>query len=108
MGRARTIQSWPVTTSGIPTAPRCRRSNSWNCSSANCRVFNEEELRAIWSVPPILGQKLLQELAEKGFWLEQMAEMQRIIDAENSDLFDVLAHARIQYPLTRRQAARTK
>ena len=35
---------------------------------------------------------LLQGLAEKGFGHEQLAEMQRIIDAEKSDLFDVLAY----------------
>ena len=34
--------------------------------------------------------KLLAGLAEKGFGAEQMGEMQRIIDAEKSDLFDVL------------------
>jgi type I restriction enzyme R subunit len=52
---------------------------------------NEDELRAIWSVPDT-RKKLLQGLAEKGFGHEQLAEMQRIIDAEDSDLFDVLAH----------------
>jgi type I restriction enzyme R subunit len=31
-------------------------------------------------------------LAEKGFGAEQLEEMQAIIDAEKSDLFDVLAH----------------
>lgn len=43
-------------------------------------------------------------LAEKGFGAEQMAEMQRIIDAENSDLFDVLAYVAYALPtLTREQ-----
>jgi type I restriction enzyme R subunit len=66
---------------------------------------NEAELRAIWSAPDTRA-KLLQGLAEKGFGVEQMAEMQRIIDAEKSDLFDVLAH--IAYalpPLTREERA---
>jgi type I restriction enzyme, R subunit len=35
---------------------------------------------------------LLEGLAEKGFGKDQLAEMQKIIDAEKSDLFDVLAH----------------
>ncbi len=52
---------------------------------------SESELRAIWSVPST-RQKLLDGLNEKGFGAEQLAEMQRIISAENSDLFDVLAH----------------
>jgi type I restriction enzyme R subunit len=52
---------------------------------------NEDELRAIWSLPET-RKKLLQGLAEKGFGAEQIAEMQRIIDAEKSDIFDVLAY----------------
>lgn len=70
---------------------------------------NEAELRALWSLPDTRA-KLLQGLAEKGFGQEQMAEMQRIIDAENSDLFDVLAHvAYALAPLTREErAARAK
>ena len=41
-------------------------------------------------------------LAEKGFGRNQLAEMQKIIDAEASDLFDVLAHvAYAVAPVTR-------
>ena len=66
---------------------------------------DEAELRAIWSVPDTRS-KLLAGLAEKGFGPEQMAEMQRIIDAERSDLFDVLAYiAYALAPLTREQRA---
>jgi type I restriction enzyme R subunit len=54
-------------------------------------VKDEAELRALWSSPDT-RRKLLQSLEEKGFGLVQLAEMQKIIDAENSDLFDVLAH----------------
>ena len=52
---------------------------------------SEEELRRIWSAPDTRS-RLLSGLAEKGFGSEQLAEMQAIIDAEKSDLFDVLAH----------------
>ncbi|HZL04688.1 MAG TPA: DEAD/DEAH box helicase family protein, partial [Coriobacteriia bacterium] len=52
---------------------------------------DEAELRALWSAPDT-RKKLLQGLAEKGFGGAQLAEMQKIIDAEKSDLFDVLAH----------------
>lgn len=38
-----------------------------------------------------MRKKLLEGLAEKGFGNDQLAEMQKIIDAEKSDLFDVLA-----------------
>ncbi len=52
---------------------------------------NEEELRTIWSVPAT-RKKLLQGLAEKGFGHDQLAEMQKAMEAEKSDLFDVLAN----------------
>ena len=70
---------------------------------------DEAELRALWSAPDT-RKKLLQGLAEKGFGHEQLAEMQRIIDAEKSDLFDVLAYVAYALPpLTREErAARAK
>jgi type I restriction enzyme R subunit len=62
---------------------------------------NENELRALWSAPDT-RTKLLQGLADKGFGHEQLAEMQKLIDAEKSDLFDVLAYvAYAMPPLTR-------
>jgi type I restriction enzyme R subunit len=66
---------------------------------------NEEQLRALWSAPDT-RRKLLEGLAEKGFGKDQLAEMQKIIDAEKSDLFDVLAHvAYALEPLTREERA---
>jgi type I restriction enzyme R subunit len=66
---------------------------------------DEAELRAIWSAPET-RKKLLQGLAEKGFGGEQLAEMQKIIDAEKSDLFDVLANVAYALPpLTRKERA---
>jgi type I restriction enzyme R subunit len=66
---------------------------------------DEAELRSIWSVPET-RKKLLQGLAEKGFGGEQLAEMQKIIDAEKSDLFDVLAHVAYALPpVTREERA---
>ena len=66
---------------------------------------NEEELRALWSLPDT-RKRLLAGLAEKGFGAEQLAEMQKIIDAEKSDLFDVLAHVAYALPpVTREERA---
>jgi type I restriction enzyme R subunit len=66
---------------------------------------NEAELRALWSVPET-RKKLLKGLSEKGFGNEQLAEMQKIINAEKSDLFDVLAYvAYALAPLTREERA---
>jgi len=53
-----------------------------------------------------MRRRLLEGLADKGFGKDLLQEMQKIIDAENSDLFDVLAH--IAYalpPLTRQERA---
>ncbi|MDE1952582.1 MAG: DEAD/DEAH box helicase family protein [Betaproteobacteria bacterium] len=52
---------------------------------------DEEELRRLWSDPET-RKKLLTGLADKGFGREQLADMQTILDAQNSDLFDVLAY----------------
>ena len=58
---------------------------------------DEAELRSLWC-EPATRKKLLEGLTEKGFGREQLTEMQRMIDAEKSDLFDVLAH--VAYALT--------
>ncbi len=52
---------------------------------------NEDELRTIWSKPDT-RKKLLEELTEKGFAKQQLQEFQKILQAENSDLYDVLAY----------------
>tara|TARA_R110002110_G_scaffold415748_1_gene654848 strand:- start:87140 stop:89518 length:2379 start_codon:yes stop_codon:yes gene_type:complete len=52
---------------------------------------DEDQLREIWSNPETREQ-LLQELAEKGFGGEQIDEMKRVISAEESDVYDVLAY----------------
>ena len=68
---------------------------------------DEEELRQLWSVPDTRA-KLLEGLAEKGFGHDQLSEMQKIIDAEKSDLFDVLAHVAYALPPLTREDRATK
>src|SRR5688572_4081560 len=70
---------------------------------------DEAELRALWSAPDTRA-KLLLGLAERGFGSAQMAEMQKIINAEKSDLYDVLAHVAYALPPVTREerAARAK
>jgi type I restriction enzyme, R subunit len=63
---------------------------------------DEAELRALWSAPDT-RRKLLEGLAEKGFGADQLGEMQKIIDAEKSDLFDVLAHVAWALPTVTRE-----
>lgn len=52
---------------------------------------NEQELRDIWSKPDT-RRKLLEELSERGFAKAQLHEFQKVLNAENSDLYDVLAY----------------
>ena len=52
---------------------------------------NEEELRTLWS-NPLTRRTLLEKLDEAGFGKEQLAILQKLIDAEKSDLFDVLEY----------------
>ena len=66
---------------------------------------DEDELRRLWSAPDT-RKALLAGLADKGFGREPLAEMQKIIEAENSDLFDVLAYvAYAAEPVTRAERA---
>ena len=52
---------------------------------------SEEELRALWS-NPITRKTLLEKLESAGYGAEELGALKRLIDAENSDLFDVLEH----------------
>jgi len=52
---------------------------------------NEDELRKIWS-SPITRKVFLERLAEAGFGKEELSIMQNLINAEKSDLFDVLEY----------------
>jgi type I restriction enzyme R subunit len=62
---------------------------------------DEDELRRLWSKPDT-RKALLQSLGEKGFGPEQLAEISRMINAEKSDVFDVLAYIAFALaPITR-------
>lgn len=64
---------------------------------------DEDELRALWSQPDT-RKALLESLAEKGYGRDQLAEISRMIDAEKSDLFDVLAYIAFALsPITREE-----
>ena len=66
---------------------------------------DEDELREIWS-DPATRKALLAGLTDKGFGREALAEMQKAIEAENSDLFDVLAYvAYTRAPVSREDRA---
>ncbi len=106
-GKERTIQHMVATSFWHPDGTPMSAQQFMEALFGKLPEFfkDEEELRALWSLPDT-RRKLLERLAEKGFGKDQLAEMQKIIDAEKSDLFDVLAHvAYARPPLTREERA---
>ena len=62
---------------------------------------SEEQLREVWSRPDT-RKALLENLADAGFGKDELNAMQALIDAENSDLFDVLEYISFAVkPITR-------
>ncbi|HQK91821.1 MAG TPA: DEAD/DEAH box helicase family protein, partial [Smithellaceae bacterium] len=107
-GKERSIQHMMVTSFWHPDGTPMSAQQFMEMLFGKLPEFfkDEEELRAIWSAPDT-RIKLLRGLAEKGFGHQQMAEMQKIIDAEKSDLFDVLAYVAYALPpITREERAR--
>jgi type I restriction enzyme, R subunit len=104
-GKARTIQHMMVTSFWHPDGTPMSAQQFMEVLFGKLPEFfkDEEELRALWSLPDTRA-KLLFGLAEQGFGKEQLLEMQKIINAENSDLFDVLAYvAFANQPITRQE-----
>lgn len=68
---------------------------------------DEDELRFLWSKPDT-RKALLDALSEKGYGQEQLDEIKQMIDADNSDLFDVLAYIAFALsPISREQRAKS-
>lgn len=62
---------------------------------------SEEELRTIWS-NPLTRKTLLARLSDAGYGKEELTTLQKLIDAEKSDLFDVLEYVSFAIlPITR-------
>ena len=109
-GKERTIQHMMATTFWSPDG------KPMSAAEFISRLFgdlpdlfrDEDELRALWSQPDT-RKALLENLAEKGYGNEQLAEIRRMIDAEKSDLFDVLAYiAFALVPITREERVETR
>lgn len=68
-------------------------------------VASEDELRAVWSDPD-RREAFQQRLADLGYDADRLDDMRRLIDAPNSDIFDVLAYVRFTLaPLSRTERA---
>ena len=66
---------------------------------------DEEELRKIWS-SPVTRAELLKKLEGNGFSVADIKSLQELINAENSDLFDVLEYiAYAKQPISREDRA---
>jgi type I restriction enzyme R subunit len=64
---------------------------------------DEDELRKIWS-NPITRKTFLEKIADVGFGKDELSTLQRLINAEKSDLFDVLEYVSFAVrPITREQ-----
>jgi type I restriction enzyme R subunit len=110
-GKARAIQHMQATSFWHPDGTPMSAHQFMEALFGKLPEFfkDEAELRVLWSAPET-RKMLLNGLQEKGFGHEQLAAMQKIIDAEKSDLFDVLAYVAYALPpLTREErAARAK
>ncbi len=64
---------------------------------------NEEELRKIWSVPAT-RKSFLEKLEEAGYGKDELSNLQKLINAQKSDLFDVLEYVSFAIkPITREE-----
>ncbi|NOU15055.1 MAG: DEAD/DEAH box helicase family protein [Methylococcaceae bacterium] len=106
-GKERTIQHMTVTSFWHPDGTPMSAAQFLEALFGKLPEFfkDEAELRNLWSMPDT-RKKLLEGLAENGFGKDQLDEIQKVIEAENSDLFDVLAHvAYALTPISREQRA---
>ena len=106
-GKERTIQHMMLTTFWHPDGTPMSAQQFMELLFGKLPDFfqSEAELRTLWSSPDTRA-KFLQGLAEKDFGHDKLAAMQQLIDAEKSDLFDVLAYvAYLLPPVTREERA---
>ena len=106
-GKERTIQHMMLTTFWHPDGTPMSAQQFMELLFGKLPDFfqSEAELRKLWSAPDTRA-KLLQGLAEKNFGHDKLVAMQHLIDAEQSDLFDVLAYvAYLLPPVTRVERA---
>lgn len=101
-GKARTLQSMTATSFWAADGTLMSAAQFLESLYGALPEFfkDEDELRALWSVPET-RQTLL---ADKGFSKDALIEMQTLVEAQNSDLFDVLAYVAFSVsPQTRLQ-----
>ena len=102
-GKERTIQHMMLTTFWHPDGTPMSAQQFMELLFGKLPDFfqSEAELRALCSAPDTRA-KLLQGLADKDFGHEKLVAMQQLIEAEKSDLFDVLAYVAYNTPTVTR------
>lgn len=104
-GKERSIQSMTATTFWSPDGkPMSAAQFIEELYGELPELFkDEDELRTLWGQPDTRSG-LLTGLEEKGFGTEQLRAVGKLIDAEKSDLFDVLAYIAFALPtITRKE-----
>lgn len=106
-GKERTLQHMSATTFWDPSGKPMSAAEFVQRLFGELPVLfrDEDELRKLWGQPET-RKALLETLGEKGFGKDQLTEIARMIDAEKSDLFDVLAYIAFNMaPISRRDRA---
>ena len=104
-GKARSIQHMMMTSFWIPDCKPFSSTQFIEELYGELPDFfkDEDELRTLWSKPDT-RKKILSGLEEKGYGMEQLNELKNVIDAPDSDLFDVLAYIAFTLaPITRQE-----
>jgi type I restriction enzyme R subunit len=106
-GKERTIQHMSATTFWDPSGkPMSAAEFVQKLFGELPALFqDEDELRNLWGQPET-RKALLDTLGEKGFGKDQLIDISKMIDAEKSDLFDVLAYIAFNLaPISRMERA---
>ncbi len=104
-GKERTIQHMMATTFWSPDGKPISAAQFIERMFGDLPEFfkDEDELRALWS-DPTTRKSLLERLSEKGYGTDELDAIKQMIDAERSDLYDVLAYiAFAMAPVTREE-----
>ena len=102
-GKERTIQHMVATSFWSPDGTPISAAQFIERMFGDLPEFfkDEDELRGIWA-QPYTRKALLESLSERGYGLQELSEIRYMIDAQDSDIYDVLAYIAFALsPITR-------
>lgn len=108
-GKVRQLQSMTTTTFWSPDGKPMSAPEFLKSLYGSIPDFftSEDDLKTQWSVP-LTRKSLLNKLAEKGFTKEHLNEFQKVLQAENSDIYDVLSYVAYQSEILEREQRAAK